>query len=280
MEHYRKAVDIIQSGRLGAISEVKVWDHTYWAPGRGNPADCDPPAELDWDFYVGPAPMQNYNPNIYYNYGYDWFRLSGGGHQVAWGVHHFDIVNWAMGVKYPKRVSAMGGHFAYQDNLEYPNTFDALMEFGPGPVAKDGFLLQYTMRMGSRRVRRSHAKCFYGTEATMVLDRSRISIAPEPKKNVSQKEAGYLLSAEEEIVSAGDDKHHSQVFIDNLRNRTQPETDPQTGQYATNLGHLMNVSWEVGRSLEWDGEKEEVINDKEANEFVNKPYRDPWKLTV
>ena len=77
--------------------------------------------------------MQNYNPNIYYNYGYDWFRLSGGGHQVAWGVHHFDIVNWAMGVKYPKRVSAMGGHFAYQDNFEYPNTFDAIMEFGPGP---------------------------------------------------------------------------------------------------------------------------------------------------
>ncbi len=280
MQHYRKAVDIIQSGRLGEISEVKVWDHTYWAPGRGNPADCDPPPELDWDFYVGPAPMRNYNPNIYYDYGYDWFRLSGGGHQVAWGVHHFDIVNWAMGVKYPKRVSAMGGHFAYHDNFEYPNTFDAIMEFGPGPVAKNGFLLQYTMRMGSRRVRRSHAKCFYGTEATMVLDRSRISIAPEPKQNKSQTDAGYLLSTEEEIVSAADDRHHSQVFIDNVRNRVQPETDAQTGHHATNIGHLMNVSWEAGRSIEWDGEKEEVVGDQEANGFVNKPYRDPWQLTV
>ncbi len=280
MQHYRKAVEMIHAGRLGEISEVEVWDHTYWAPGRGSPADCDPPPELDWDFYVGPAPMQSYNPNIYYNYGYDWFRLSGGGHQVAWGVHHFDIVNWAMGVKYPERVSAMGGHFAYQDNFDYPNTFGAIMEFGPGPVAKNGFLLQYTMRMGSRRVRRSHAKCFYGTEATMMLDRSRISIAPEPKGNKAQTEAGYLLSAEEEIVSTGDDSRHSQVFLDHIRNRTQPETDARTGHYATNLGHLMNVSWEVGRSIEWDGEKDQVVGDEEANHYVTKEYRDPWKVTV
>jgi hypothetical protein len=154
------------------------------------------------------------------------------------------------------------------------------MEFGPGPVAENGFLLQYTMRMGSRRVRRSHAKCFYGTEATMVLDRSRISIAAEPKTKLPQNEAGYLLSPEEEIVSAGDAFRHSQVFIDNVRNQTQPETDALTGHYATNLGHLMNVSWEVGRSIEWDGENEQVVGDAEANKFVNKQYRDPWKLTV
>ncbi len=91
-EHYRKAVEIVQSGQLGKTSEVKVWDHTYRAPGRGFPADCDPPPELDWDFYVGPTAMRPYNPNIYYNYGYDWFKLSGAGNQVAWGVHHFDIV--------------------------------------------------------------------------------------------------------------------------------------------------------------------------------------------
>jgi predicted dehydrogenase len=280
MEHYRKAVEIIQSGRLGAISEVKVWDHTYWAPGRGNPADCDPPAELDWDFYVGPAPMRAYNPNIYYKYGYDWFKLSGAGHQVAWGVHHFDVVAWAMGVKYPVAASAMGGHFAYQDNLEYPNTFDAMLEFGPGPVAKNGFILQYTMRMGSRRVRRSHAKCFYGTEATMIVDRSRISIAPEAKGKMTQTEAGYLLSDEEEIVSANDAFRHSEVFLQNIRERKQPETDAQTGHYATNFGHLMNISWEVGRSIRWDGEKEQVIGDEEAHAFVTKPYRSPWEIKV
>ncbi len=280
MEHYRKAVDIVRSGKLGDISMVEVWDHTYWAPGRGFPADCDPPPELDWDFYVGPAPMQSYNPNIYYNYGYDWFKLSGAGHQVAWGVHHFDIVLWAMGVKYPTAVSAMGGNFAYQDNFEWPNTFNGMLEFGPGPIAKNGFVLDYTMRMGSRRVRRSHSKCFYGTEATMVVDRSRISIAPEPKGKNAPTEGGYLLSEEEEILPADDKFRHSEVFLENIRDRKQPETDAQTGQYATNLGHLMNISWEVGRSIRWDGAKEQVIGDDEADSLVTKPYRKGWELNV
>ncbi|GAB6164006.1 Gfo/Idh/MocA family oxidoreductase [Thermostilla marina] len=280
MEHYRKAVDIIQSGRLGDISMVEVWDHTYWAPGRGFPDNCDPPAELDWDFYVGPAPMQPYNPNIYYNYGYDWFKLSGGGHQVAWGVHHFDIVLWAMGVQYPTTVSAMGGQFAYQDNFEWPNTFSGIIEFGPGPVAKHGFVLQYSMRLGSRRVRRSHAKCFYGTEATMLVDRSRISIAPEAKGKATQTQAGYLLGEEEEILSADDEFRHLEVFLENIRDRKNPETDAQTGQYASNLGHLMNISWQVGRSIQWDGENEQVVGDEEANGLVTKPYRAPWKLEV
>jgi predicted dehydrogenase len=279
-EHYRAAAELVQSGRLGEISMVDIWDHTYWAPGRGNPADCDPPEELDWDFYVGPSPMRAYNPNIYYSYGYDWFKMSGAGHQVAWGVHHFDIMLMAMGVKYPTKISAMGGDFAYQDNFEWPNTLDAILEFGPGPVAKNGFIMNYKMRMGSRRVRRSHSKCFYGTEATMVVDRSRISIAAEPKGSAAPLEAGYLLSEEEEILPADDKFRHSEVFLENIRDRKQPETDAQAGQYASNIGHLMNISWEVGRSIEWDGENEQVVGDEEANALVEKPYRDPWGVTV
>ena len=114
----------------------------------------------------------------------------------------------------------------------------------------------------------------------MVVDRSRISIAPELKGKKEQTEAGYLLSEEEEILPADDKFRHSAVFLQNIRERTQPETDPQTGQYATNLGHLMNISWEVGRSVRWDGEKEQVIGDEEANALVTKPYRKGWELKV
>ena len=136
-EQYKKAVEIVQSGELGAISEVKVWDYSNWYPGKGSPADCDPPAELNWDFYVGPSPFRNYNPNIYYDYGYDWFKLSGAGHQVAWGVHHFDIVNWAMGVTDPVSAVGMGGKFAMpDDNREWPDTFDGIVEYGPRPRGK------------------------------------------------------------------------------------------------------------------------------------------------
>ncbi len=278
--HYQKAVEIIQSGRLGAISEVRVWDHSYRAPGRGFPENCDPPHELDWDFYVGPAPMQPYNPNIYSNYGYDWFKLSGGGHQVAWGVHHFDIVLWAMGVKSPIAASALGGNYAYQDNSEWPNTFDGTLQFGPGPVAKNGFLLQYSMRLGGRRVVRSHAKCFYGTEASMLLDRSRYSIVREVKNDNKVGASGILINPEEDELAHDDSTRHSEVFLDCIRQRKPPAANPETGHDATNLGHLMNISWQVGRTIHWDGAKEQVIGDSEANALVTKPYRAPWKLEV
>ena len=124
-EHYQKAVELIRAGRLGQISEVRVWDYENYFPGAGSPPDCAPPAELDWDFYVGPSPFRNYNPNMYFNYGYDWFRVAGAGHQVAWGVHHFDIVLWAMGVNSPETVYATGGNLAWTDNHDYPNTFSA-----------------------------------------------------------------------------------------------------------------------------------------------------------
>ncbi len=279
-EHYRKAVEIIQSGRLGAISEVKVWDYENWWPSFDSPADCDPPAELDWDFYVGPAPMRAYNPNIYYNYGYDWFRLSGAGHQVAWGVHHFDVVNWAMGVEHPQSAVAMGGQFAFQDNRQWPNTLDAILQYGPGPVAKNGFLLHYTMRIGCRREQRSHAKCFFGTDATMLVDRSRISIVAENRRGQKTPAVGNLINPEEEILAAADEYRHSEVFLENIRQHKQPFASAQTGHWATNAGHLMNVSWLAGRSVRWDGAKEQVIDDPEANKFVAKPYRAPWKLEV
>ncbi len=265
-EHYKKAVEVIQSGRLGNIVEVRVMDVDRY-DSLGRPADCDPPPELDWDFYVGPSPMMQYNPSCYDNYGYDWFKISGAGHQVAWGVHHFDIVNWAMGVKWPKAVSASGGKFAFDDNRQWPDTFSAIAEYGPGPVAKTGFLLQYTMRIGNRFDRRSHSKCFLGTSGSLLLDRGRYSIVGESLRN------GKKLMPDEEVLASNDESRHTQVFLDNVRNHKWPIDDVETGYYATNVGHLMNVSYEVGRKIRWDGEKELVIDDSEANARVHRQYR-------
>jgi len=279
-EHYRKAVELIQSGKLGDISEVQVWDYENQAPGPGSPPDCDPPPELDWDLYVGPAPRRAYNPNIYYNYGYDWFKVSGAGHQVAWGVHHFDIVLWAMGVRWPKTVSAMGGHYAFQTNWDWPNTFSATLEFGPGPVARNGFLLQYTMRVGCKREMRAHGKCFLGTQASMLLDRAGYSIVPEAAKGKRPVPSGDLINPREEVAASGDEPRAFEVFLENLRQRKQPSANLETGHHASNLGHLMNISWQAGRSIRWDGEKEQVIGDPQADALVMKPYRAPWKLAV
>ena len=275
-EQYQKAVEVLRSGLLGEISEVKVWDYSNWCPGNGSPPDCDPPEELNWDFYVGPSPYRNYNPNIYYGYGYDWFKLSGAGHQVAWGVHHYDIVNWAMGVTDPVSAVACGGKFAMpDDNREWPDTFDGIVEYGPGPVAKNGFVMQYTMRIGARRDFRAHAKCFLGSKGSLLLDRSGYTITSEERKINGKREKVI----EEDTFRGGED-NHQEVFLQCVRDRKTPPADLEAGYYSVLPGHLMNVSYLVGRKVDWDAKKQEAVGDEEANALVNQEYRAPWKLEV
>ncbi len=235
-QHYRQAVELIRAGQLGDISEVRVWDYENYWPGPGSPADTAPPPELDWDFYVGPSQFRPYNPNMYFNYGYDWFRIAGAGHQVAWGVHHFDVVLWAMGVNWPETVSATGGNFAYETNHDFPNTFTATVRFGPGPVAKRGFVLHYSMRTGNRREGRAHGKCFFGSSGSMVLDRSGYTIVKEPPRGTKIPPAQSLVGEEQTTPAADDHLFHFEVFLRNLRERKQPEANPQTLHYASALG--------------------------------------------
>jgi hypothetical protein len=190
-------------------------------------------------------------------------------------VHHFDIVQWAMDTKWPKIVSAVGGKFAFpNDNRQWPDTFSAVAEFGPGPVAKKGFVLQYSMRIGASHERRSHSKCFFGTQSSLWIDRGRYTITCETlhsgKKNV----------ADVEVQASDDEYQHMKVFVDNVRNRTQPVDNLEIGHRASNIGHLMNVAHEAGRKIHWDGEQEHHVGDAEADALVHRAYRAPWKLEV
>ncbi len=278
--HYQQAVEVIRSGRLGEISEVKVWDYDYLYPGFGSPPDSAPPKEFGeeyWDFWLGPSPKKPYNPNRF-NHWY-WFFDYAGAWQVDWAVHHYDIVHMALGVTAPKSATASGGMFCFQDtNTEWPDTFSGICEYGPGPVAKKGFLLQYTFRSGCRREHRSHGKLFCGTEASLLLDRSGYTITPdigkpgkeETVENVFRGDAGHVDS-----LAA-----HAQVFLDSIRNDRRPPADVEQGHFATNPGHLLNIAWKTGRKIRWDAEKEVIIDDEQANALVTKPYRAPWKLEV
>ena len=265
-EHYARAAELIGKGRLGEITEVKVWDMDYHYPGFGNPPDSEPPKELDWDSWLGPSPKVPYNTNRYLHH--YWFFDYGGGWQLDWAVHHYDVVHWAMGVTEPIAATALGGKYGFKDdNTQWPDTFSAILEYGPGPVAKKGFLLQYTYRGCCRREQRSHGKIFFGSEASMILDRGGFTITPEQGKG------------KPESFVAGPPKHH-EVFIDCVRAHKKPPADVECGHHASNPGHLMNIAWRVGRRIRWDGQKEQVLDDPEANALVTKKYREPWKLEI
>ncbi|MHB8969789.1 MAG: Gfo/Idh/MocA family protein [Pirellulaceae bacterium] len=242
--HYQQAVEIIRSGELGDISEVKVWDYENQYPGWGAPADCEPPAGLDWDFWLGPAPKVPYNPN-YFLHDY-WFFDYAGSFQCDWAVHHYDIVHWAMGVDRPKSVVALGGMMCFpENNLQYPDTLNAVLEYPPGPVSKQGFLMQYTFRGGSRREHRSHGKCFFGTKASLIVDRGGYTIIPEDAIDDKSKH----------VTVDGTDDTHVEVFLECVRSRTKPVADVEVGHHATIPGHLINIAWRSGHKIQWDAEK-------------------------
>jgi hypothetical protein len=166
---------------------------------------------------------------------------------------------------------AMGGMMCFpKNNLQYPDTLDAIVEYPPGPVAKKGFIMQYTFRGGCRSQHRSHGKCFFGTKASLILDRGGYTITPEKTINDRSKDVTFR--------STGDT--HAQVFLECVRSRKKPAADAEVGHYATIPGHLMNISWRSGHKIHWDAEKEEVKDDLQANALVHKTYRAPWKLDV
>jgi len=276
--HYQEAVQLIQAGRLGEISEVKAWDYDYLYPGFGNPPDGPHPKELDWEFWVGPSPKVPYNPNRYTNH-YWWFDYAGAW-QLDWGVHHYDIVHWALGVKSPATATASGDFLCFEKtNVEWPDTFSGICQYGPGPVAKKGFLLQYSFRGGCRREQVSHAKCFFGTEASMLLHRGGFEIRAEARGG---KQLGEVIESKSNVfqdnVHVQSIRAHAQVFLDAIRSGGKVPADAECGHYASMPGHLLNIAWRVGRKITWDVENERVVNDPEADKLVAKMYRDPWKL--
>lgn len=275
-EHYREAVELVRSGRLGAISQVRVWDVDNHAPGFGSPPDGPAPRGLDWDFWLGPSPRVPYNANRCEHH--DWFFDYAGGWQLSWGAHHFDIVHWAMDVTAPATAMASGGQFAFPgDNTEWPDTFDGACTYPAGPVARDGFLLTYSCRRGSAQPIEgcAHGKAFYGTDGVLIVSRAGFVLRAQPlagRKGIPERSVPSA-KPEHEVVQA-----HVRTFVENVRARRTPEADALVGHRATNPGHLMNIAWRVGRTIHWDSQTERIVGDAEAERWLTKPYREPWAL--
>src|SRR5262249_6248703 len=124
--HYQQARKLIQDGRLGALVSVQCNFSRNVSPGFGQPPDQPPPADLDYDLWLGPAPKRPYNPNrgLYH---FRWFWDYSGGQMTNLGHHALDIVYWYLR-QHPVRVTSAGGRFCLTDNGETPDTQDALLE--------------------------------------------------------------------------------------------------------------------------------------------------------
>lgn len=278
-KHFQEAARLVQQGAVGKIAQVRCWNVGNQTPdGIGNPPDGEPPAGLDWDMWLGPAPMRPFNANRFgvvpTNFSYfRWFWDYAGGMMTDWGVHLIDIVQMAMKVDAPKTVSAVGGKFILADNRETPDTILASYQY-------PGFVMTYENRTTNGRNLNGHGYGieFYGTDGTLFVDRSGFEITPETRREGDQF---VDRTSGRRQVSRPDNPTHARNFIDCVKSRQQPICDIEIGHRSSSTAILGNLAYRSGQMVAWDGATETITNrNTKASALLEREYRAPWKLVV
>jgi predicted dehydrogenase len=263
--HYAKAVEIVRSGKLGKIAHVQATQIRNSMPGFGKPSDGQPPEGLDWDMWLGPAPYRPYNP-LRCIYNFRWFWDYSGGQMTNWGAHNLDIARWAMDVKAPLSVAAFGGRYAVEDGGETPDVQEVIYNF-------PGFVLTWSVREMNGMSRGGFE--FHGTKGNLSLSRGGYKITGESwgdKKDRKKQVEDVNGEGSEQPVA------HVRNFLDCVKSRKRPNADVEEGHLTAVVCHLGNIATRLGRSLKWDAAKEEIVGDREANQWLSRPYRKPWSM--
>ncbi len=288
--HYQRARELIQSGHIGKISSVRIHAYRNIMPGYGNPPDQDPPPELDWDMFLGPAPLRKYNPNRAL-YHFRWFWDYSGGQMTNWGQHALDIVHWYVPVLGPRSVTSVGGRYSLQDNGETPDTQDALINY-------PRFTAVWSHREASRGSGSAYPLEFFGPKGSLAISRKGFVVIADrkvPPANTVPHFAGAHPVGGPALVpetgpaqywtqalkdESGDDreqfKRHVRNFLDCVKSRQQPLADLESGHRVATVCHLANISLRLGRMIRWNADKEEIVGDKEASKMLVRAYRPPW----
>ncbi len=269
--HWRAAVDYIQSGQIGRVRSVRAWSYVGWKKSIPVLADEPAPAGVDYNMWLGPAPERPFNRNRFH-FTFRWFWDYAGGLMTDWGVHLLDYALLGMNQYIPKSVSSSGGKYAFpSDAMETPDTMMAMYDFGDFGILWDHTIGIY----GAQFKNRGHGVAFIGEYGTLVIDRNGWEVVPETK-STSAKE-GYQGMPIQKGTGQGLDLHVAN-FLDCIRKGGKPNCDIETAAHIARFSQMGNIAYRVGRKLEWDGEKQEFVNDPEANLFAKAHYRAPWTL--
>ncbi len=270
--HFQKAAEIVRSGKLGKITFCRTWNYGNALPqGIGNPADAEPPAGLDWDMWLGPAPMRPFNEN---RFGVDpnafshfrWFWDYAGGMMTDWGVHLLDIVQMAFNETPPTAITSLGGKYYLQDNTETPDTLQVTYQYPNEMICT----YEYRAGNGQSMFNQGYGILFHGTKGTLFVDRSLYRLIPEK---------GSDLEAVEEKSSNNHNMAHWANFMECVKNRWRPVSDIEIGHRSTSTAILGNMSYRSKLRVDWDGQKE-TTPQAEARQYLKREYRKPWKLEV
>jgi predicted dehydrogenase len=267
-QHFKDAVDYVQSGVLGNIRTVKVWCYQGWMkPGLVVP-DTPPPAGVDYAMWLGPAPMRPFNSSRFH-FNFRWFWDYAGGLMTDWGVHLLDYGLLGMKSPTPKSIEALGGRFAYPDLYEEtPDTLTTLYEF-------DGFNMVWDSALGidNGSYNRDHGIAYIGNNGTLILNRGGWEVIEE-KGSKNKVSKAFAPS-----VDNGVEKHWVN-FVDVVKSRKFEDLNCpiKAGAHVATVAQMGNIAYRSGKKLEWDATKEQFTDDALNKEYFMKEYHNGYKL--
>jgi len=248
LDHFRFATDLVQRGMLGELRDIYAEKAPWWMETYETrlPAEPEPPREeFDWNRWLGPAMWRPYNKK-YATRGFWGGHLDfAGGSYTEWGSHTVDLCQWA----------------AQKDHTS-PVDYEPV---GSDVVARyaDGLKLHITQPIGKG----SCGVRYEGTEGWVQVDDSgTIDVYPESLRAAWRLGKGYPVD------------NHVRNFLDCIKTRQQPVAPAEGAHHSITACHVANICRRLGRPVKWDPDKEVFIGDDEANRFVSRAYRQPWRL--
>lgn len=275
--HVIEAMQIIREGAIGDVLVSKAWNSQKRGDiGRRQPEPV--PRQLDYDTWVGPAPMVPYQGNRLHG-NWRWWYAFGAGDIGNDGVHDIDVARWGLGVDtHPTTVTAMGGKYFFQDDQQFPDTQYVLYQYENAGLGKNRpKQLIFEQRIWSPYVQEGYenGNAFYGTTGAMLVSKKKGWQLYEAGDN--EKSARPKKTRDAEL----DSTHHHRDFLECVRAGSEgkrPNADIEIGHLSSCLSHLGNIASRVGRTFKFDPKAEKVIGDEEANKLVNREYRDHWSV--
>lgn len=296
------ARDAVQKMRNGIIGDQYMARGLCfkWRDTIGTAPVQPVPAGVNYDLWTGPAPQHPFTKNRFH-YNWHWFWDYGNGDLGNQGVHQVDAARWGMGLGFPNRVSAMGGHFMFQDDQQTPNDLNCTFEYDLPDGKKRmitfevrHWITNHEAEIGTRLLGTPEPKKSSGAAKLGPLAGSHNTVG-----NIFYGSKGYLATGDEDAdtyavwlgrdqdeqppVHGGSELAHFKNFIDCVvsRNKADLHAPIEEGHTSCALVHLANASYRLRRTLHFNPETQEVIGDEEAAKLLrdgDRGYRPPFVI--
>ena len=255
--------EAIQHLRDGLIGKVYMARGTVykWRADIGNLGNSPVPQGLNWDLWQGPAQAREFSKN-YVHYNWHWFWDYGNGDIGNQGIHETDLCMWGLDVGLPEKITSAGGKFLWNDCKETPEVLTSTYHY-----PKQGKIIEFEVRpwMTNKEDGVEVGNLFYGDKGYMVI-------------NGYSDYKTYLGRNREPGPARNAGGDHYKNFVDAVRAKDKKLLNGpvETAYKAAALAHLGNIAYRLGRTLDFDPQKEMFVGDKEANAMLTRKYRAPY----